>query len=112
LEGRGPPAWKFWSNWSRKKRIWVGCLLAVILLLAIIIPVALVVSKKKGSDSKPSSSDSDDSSPTSNLDSISRDSIPVSVECTGLMEFADNSPSELCQGHRLGSVYVVRDQRV
>ncbi|KAJ5513247.1 Glycoside hydrolase superfamily [Penicillium fimorum] len=88
LESRGPPAWKFWSNWSRKKRILVGCLLGVILLLAIVIPVALVVSKKKGSDSKSSSSDSgDSSSTTSNLDSISRDSIPSYAKNTVLDPF-------------------------
>jgi glucan 1,3-beta-glucosidase len=81
LDNRGgPPAWKFWSNWSRKKRILVGCLLVLLLLLAIIIPVAIVVSKKQGSDSKESSSGSDESSTTSNLGSISRDSIPVRLE--------------------------------
>ena len=116
LESRGgPPAWKFWSNWSRKKRILIGCLLAVLLLLAIIIPVAIVVSKKKGSDPKSSSSsssDSGDSSTTSNLGSISRDSIPVSLERATLMEISDNSTSELRQRYRPRSIYVVRDRRV
>ncbi|KAI3111786.1 CAZyme family GH5 [Penicillium roqueforti] len=85
-DNRGPPAWKFWSNWSRKKRILVGCLLAVLLLLAIIIPVAIVVSKNKGSDSKTSSS-SGNSSTTSNLDGISRASIPSYAKGTYLDPF-------------------------
>ncbi|KAF3028988.1 hypothetical protein E8E15_010004 [Penicillium rubens] len=88
LDSRGgPPGWKFWSGWSRKKRIWVGCLLVLLLLLAIIIPVAIVVSKKQGSDSKESSSGSDETSTTSNLDSISRDSIPSYAKGTVLDPF-------------------------
>jgi glucan 1,3-beta-glucosidase len=78
-DSRGrPPAWKFWSNWSKKKRIVIGCLLLVALILAIIIPVAVVLSKKKSSDSGSSSPSNSDGPSNSNLDSISRDSIPVS----------------------------------
>ena len=75
FDDRGPPRWKFWSSWSKKKRIVVGSIVAFLLLLAIIIPVAVVESKKKSEEK----SDSDSSGPNnSNLNSISRDSIPVS----------------------------------
>lgn len=79
-DGNGPPKWKFWASWSKKKRLVVGCIVAVLLLLVIVIPVALVVSKKGGSSNSDSSSSSSSSgSPSnSNLNGISRDSIPVS----------------------------------
>jgi glucan 1,3-beta-glucosidase len=71
--------WKFWASWSKKKRLVVGSIVGVLLLLAIIIPVAVLeASKNSGSDSSSSSSISGSSS-TSNLDGISRDSIPVSL---------------------------------
>ncbi|KAJ5129455.1 Glycoside hydrolase superfamily [Penicillium bovifimosum] len=89
-ESGGAPAWKFWANWSRKRCIIMACLLAVALLLAIIIPVAVVVSKKKGSDSnsKSSSTSSSSDDPTSNLDDISRDSIPSYAKGTVLDPFS------------------------
>ncbi|CAI7645017.1 unnamed protein product [Penicillium glandicola] len=85
--GGGPPAWKFWSKWSKKKRILVGCLLVVLLLVAIVVPVAIVVSRRKSSNSDSSSSDSDDNSLTSNLDTITRDSIPSYAQGTVLDPF-------------------------
>jgi glucan 1,3-beta-glucosidase len=77
-DGDQQPKWKFWASWSKKKRLFVGSLVGVLLLLAIIIPVAVLeVNKNNGSDSSSSSSNSGSS--TSNLDGISRDSIPVSL---------------------------------
>ncbi|KAJ5899359.1 Glycoside hydrolase superfamily [Penicillium taxi] len=72
------PFWKFWANWSRKKRIVVGAILAVLLSIAIIVPVVLLTShKKNNSSSSESSIVSTSSSPSNNnLDSISRASIP------------------------------------
>lgn len=85
-DGSGQPRWKFWANWSRKKRIIVGALLLVVLLLAIIIPVAVTASKNKSDDSGGSSGSSGSSGPSnSNLDSISKDSIPVSISSTCLI---------------------------
>ncbi|KAJ5362134.1 hypothetical protein N7541_002978 [Penicillium brevicompactum] len=85
----GPPAWKFWSNWSKRKRIILGGLLLLVIVLAIAIPVGLVVSKKKDTDSGSGSSGSSDSDDalTSNLDSISRDSIPSYAKGTVLDPF-------------------------
>ncbi|CAG8420173.1 unnamed protein product [Penicillium salamii] len=83
----GPPAWKFWSNWSKRKRILLGSLLLLVLVLAIVIPVAIVVSKKNDSDTgSPRSSSSGDPS-NSNLDSVSRDSIPSYAKGTVLDPF-------------------------
>ncbi|KAG2414324.1 hypothetical protein HFD88_003515 [Aspergillus terreus] len=63
----GTPFWK-------KKKTWIA-VGVVVVLLAIIIPVAVVVSKKN--NEKKSDSTTDDSTPrNSNLDGISRDSIP------------------------------------
>jgi glucan 1,3-beta-glucosidase len=105
----GPPGWKFWSNWSKKKRIVIGCLLLVVLVLAIVIPVAFVVSKKKGSDTGSSSSSGSSDGPTSNLDSISRDSIPVSLESTHSTNLTDSYTLELRKRHSPGSLHMVRD---
>lgn len=75
----GSPAWRFWADWSRKKRLWMGGIAAVVLLLVIIIPTAVAASKKHSSKSGSSSpSDSSPSDPSSsNLDGISEESIPV-----------------------------------
>lgn len=79
-DGSRQPRWKFWANWSKRKRIVIGVLMLIILLLAIIIPVAVTVSKNKSDDSGSSSGSSGSSGPSnSNLDSISKDSIPVST---------------------------------
>ena len=60
--------------WKRKK--WLIAIGVLILLLVIIVPVAVVVSKKKNDD--PASGQSGEEKPAnSNLDKISRDSIPV-----------------------------------
>ncbi|KAL2866457.1 putative exo-beta-1,3-glucanase [Aspergillus lucknowensis] len=91
--GRGPPAEKRRERqsddpdsplpfWKRKKWWWIGGTIAIILLIIIIV-VAVVVSNNKGKDSEDSSTDSGDSS-TSNLDGISRDSIPESARGTVL----------------------------
>ncbi|KAJ6134962.1 hypothetical protein N7512_000122 [Penicillium capsulatum] len=77
FDDRGPPRWQFWFSWSKKKRIVIGCLVLLLLLLVIIIPVAVTESKKKSdSDSNSSASSGPDNS---NLDGISRDSIPVGL---------------------------------
>ncbi|KAJ5090152.1 glucan 1-3-beta-glucosidase D [Penicillium argentinense] len=87
-DGDQPSRWKFWANWSRQKRIILGSVVLVILLLAIIIPVAAVESQNKSDDSSSDSGSSDGSSPSnSNLDSISRDSIPSYAQGTFLDPF-------------------------
>lgn len=65
--------------WKRKK--WWIALAVVIVLLAIVIPVAVVVSKKQKDNSNSDSEDQKGSekSNNSNLDGISRSSIPVSL---------------------------------
>ena len=64
--------------WKRKK--WWIALAVLIVLLAIIIPVAVVFSKKHKASSDDSDPADPESSPSnSNLDSISRNSIPVSL---------------------------------
>ncbi|CAG8203684.1 unnamed protein product [Penicillium olsonii] len=86
-DSRGPPTWKFWSNWSKRKRILLGCLLLLVLVLAIVIPVAVVVSKKNDTDTGSSGSSSSGGPSNSNLDSISRDSIPSYAKGTVLDPF-------------------------
>ncbi|KAJ5083149.1 Exo-beta-1-3-glucanase [Penicillium angulare] len=84
----GPPAWKFWNAWSKKKRTCIGAVAGILILLAIIVPVAVVESKKKASDSASSSSSSASSDGlTGNLDSITRDSIPSYAQGTYLDPF-------------------------
>lgn len=103
----GPPGWKFWSGWSKKKRIVIGCLLLVVLILAIVIPVAVVLSKKKGSDSGSSGSSGSSGPSNSNLDGISRDSIPVSFEVIYSFDLTNGYTSELCPGHGTRPVHLV-----
>ncbi|KAL4874081.1 glycoside hydrolase superfamily [Aspergillus spectabilis] len=92
--GRGPPPEKRWKKgsddpnarppfWKQKKWWWIGGAITVIILIIIIV-VAVVVSKNK--DSGSGSSDSSDSSDSDNseLDGVSRDSIPESVRGTVL----------------------------
>ncbi|KAJ5221395.1 uncharacterized protein N7469_010282 [Penicillium citrinum] len=87
-DGSRQPRWKFWANWSKRKRIVIGVLMLIILLLAIIIPVAVTVSKNKSDDSGSSSGSSGSSGPSnSNLDSISKDSIPSYAKGTVLDPF-------------------------
>ncbi|KAJ6160757.1 Exo-beta-1-3-glucanase [Penicillium chermesinum] len=77
FDGEQRPSWKFWAGWSKKKRICIGVTLGILALLAIIIPVA-VIEAKKNSPNDPDSSDSSSSQPSnSNLDGISKDSIPL-----------------------------------
>ncbi|KAL3467378.1 glycoside hydrolase superfamily [Aspergillus heterothallicus] len=91
--GRGPPTEKRWEResddpdapppfWKRKKWWWIGGAIAVVLIIVIIV-VAVVVSKSSGGGSSDSASDSSDSS-SSELDGISRDSIPESAQGTVL----------------------------
>ena len=92
----------------------IGCLVAFVVLLAIVIPVALVVSKKNNSDSDSGSGSSSSGSggpSNSNLDSISRDSIPVSLYGILFMIVA-NPTSELCKRYCSRSVYLVRHKRL
>ncbi|KAI9367922.1 glycoside hydrolase superfamily [Aspergillus egyptiacus] len=98
--GRGPPAEKRWEResgdpdarppfWKRKKWWWIFGSVAVILLIIIIV-VAVVVSKNNDSNSDSDSSDSSTGSSgpnNSNLDGISRDSIPESARGTVLDPF-------------------------
>ncbi|PKY03019.1 glycoside hydrolase [Aspergillus campestris IBT 28561] len=70
--------------WKRKK--WLIAVGVLILLLAIIVPVAVVVSKKKG-DEPGSGQSGEDQPANSNLDKISRDSIPESAKGTELDPF-------------------------
>ncbi|KAL2817343.1 glycoside hydrolase superfamily [Aspergillus granulosus] len=91
--GREPPMDKRWEKesddpdarppfWKRKKWRWIGGAIAVVLLIVIIV-VAVVVSKNDGGGSSNSSTDSSDTS-SSDLDGISRDSIPQSARGTVL----------------------------
>ncbi|KAL2816232.1 glycoside hydrolase superfamily [Aspergillus cavernicola] len=95
--GRGPPTEKRLEKesddpdarppfWKRKKWWWIGGAIAVVLLIIIIV-VAVVVSKNKDNDSDSDSSDSSSDSTNSNLDGISRDSIPESAQGTVLDPF-------------------------
>jgi glucan 1,3-beta-glucosidase len=75
---------KFWASWSKKKRLVVGGIVALLLLLAIIIPVAVIEANKNGGGpNSSSSSSSSGSSSNSNLNGISEDSIPVSLDKPG-----------------------------
>ncbi|KAL3476314.1 glycoside hydrolase superfamily [Aspergillus californicus] len=98
--GRPPPTEKRWEResdgsdapppwYKRKKWWWIFGAIAVVLLIVIIV-VAVVVSQNNDSDSDSDSSDSssDSSGPSnSNLDGISRDSIPDSAQGTVLDPF-------------------------
>jgi glucan 1,3-beta-glucosidase len=106
--GERRPFWKFWANWSKKKRIVIGSLAAVLILLAIVIPVAISEAKGKSSDSGSSSSDSSSGPANSNLDGISKDSIPVSSYPLQDEEFILTTSPVLCTGHLLGSIHMVR----
>ncbi|KAL4885266.1 glycoside hydrolase superfamily [Aspergillus karnatakaensis] len=90
--GRGPPPEKRWERegddpdarppfWKRKKWWLIGAI-AVVALIVIIV-VAVVVSKNQGGGSGPSDSDSAETD-NSDLDGISRDSIPESARGTVL----------------------------
>lgn len=105
-DGGRPPRWKFWSSWSKKRRIVVGSLVLLLLLLAIIIPVAVVASKKSSDSDSDSDSSSSSGPSNSNLDGISRDSIPVSHYQKAVTINADFN-SGLCEGNRVGSILVV-----
>ncbi|KAJ6127003.1 hypothetical protein N7523_002615 [Penicillium sp. IBT 18751x] len=88
--GARRPFWRFWANWSRKKRIVIGSLVAVMVLLAIVISVAIVEAKNKSSSSNSNSgsSDSSSSSPAnSNLDGMSEKDIPAYARGTYLDPF-------------------------
>ncbi|KAL2800023.1 glycoside hydrolase superfamily [Aspergillus keveii] len=92
--GRGPPTEQTWEKlsddpdarppfWKRKKWWWIGGAIAVVLVIVIIV-VAVVVSKNDdGGGSSDSSTEPSDSSNT-DLDGISRDSIPESAQGTVL----------------------------
>lgn len=83
--------------WKRKK--WWIAIGVLIILLAIIIPVAVVVSKKNKGDKDNSDPSDPESSPSnSNLDSISRSSIPVScLFCSAIStNSARNRQKEPC----------------
>ncbi|KAJ5292789.1 uncharacterized protein N7443_008742 [Penicillium atrosanguineum] len=86
--GARRPFWKFWANWSRKKRIVIGSIVAVVALLAVVIPVAIIGAKNKSGGEDSGSSDSSSTSPgNSNLDGMSEKDIPAYARGTYLDPF-------------------------